>query len=87
MLVGEFAGARVQDAKPRVRERMIAAGVAFAYTELEGPVVSCSADKCVVTLMDQWYLRWRGGSGRRSEGWRATQRCGRLGGAREGGWG
>jgi leucyl-tRNA synthetase len=56
MLVGEFAGHAVQDAKPRVRDAMIAAGVAFAYAEPEGMIVSRSGDECVVALMDQWYL-------------------------------
>lgn len=56
MLVGEFKGESVQDAKPKVREAMIKAGVAFAYAEPEGLVISRSADECVVALMDQWYL-------------------------------
>jgi leucyl-tRNA synthetase len=56
MLVGEFKGESVQDAKPKVREAMINAGVAFAYAEPEGLVISRSADECVVALMDQWYL-------------------------------
>ncbi|KAF8235841.1 leucyl-tRNA synthetase [Tricholoma matsutake] len=56
MLVGEFKGESVQDAKAKVRESMIRAGVAFAYAEPEGLVISRSADECVVALMDQWYL-------------------------------
>ena len=56
MLVGAFKGESVQDAKPKVREAMIKAGVAFAYAEPEGLVISRSADECVVALMDQWYL-------------------------------
>lgn len=56
MLVGEFKGESVQDAKPKVREAMIHAGLAFAYAEPEGLVISRSADECVVALMDQWYL-------------------------------
>ncbi|CAO1622884.1 unnamed protein product [Parajaminaea phylloscopi] len=56
MLVGEFKGQSVQDAKPRVREQMIAAGLAFAYAEPEGLVISRSSDECVVALCDQWYL-------------------------------
>ena len=56
MLVGEFKGESVQDAKPKVREEMIKTGVAFAYAEPEGLVISRSADECVVALMDQWYL-------------------------------
>ncbi|KIJ34886.1 hypothetical protein M422DRAFT_262845 [Sphaerobolus stellatus SS14] len=56
MLVGEFKGESVQDAKPKVRDAMIAAGLAFAYAEPEGMIISRSADECVVALMDQWYL-------------------------------
>lgn len=64
MLVGEFKGEPVQEAKNKVRASMIAKGVAFAYAEPEGLVVSRSADECVVALMDQWYLdygetKWR----------------------------
>ena len=53
MIVGEFSGERVQDAIPKVR---IKQGVAFAYAESEGLVISRSGDECVVALMDQWYL-------------------------------
>jgi len=56
MLVGEFKGESVQEAKPKVREAMINAGVAFAYAEPEGMIISRSGDECVVALMDQWYL-------------------------------
>jgi len=56
MLVGEFKGMSVQDAKPKVREAMIKEGQAFAYAEPEGLVISRSGDECVVALMDQWYL-------------------------------
>ena len=65
MLVGEFKGQSVQDAKPKVRQRMIDAGLAFAYAEPEGLVISRSADECVVALMDQWYLDYG------EEGWRS----------------
>jgi len=56
MLVGDFKGESVQDAKSKVRNAMIEQGVAFAYAEPEGFVLSRSADECVVALMDQWYL-------------------------------
>ncbi|KAF9496052.1 leucyl-tRNA synthetase [Pleurotus eryngii] len=58
MLVGEFKGESVVDAKPKVRKSMIDAGDAFAYAEPEGLVISRSADECVVALMDQWYLNY-----------------------------
>lgn len=56
MLVGEFKGLSVQDAKPKVRAKMIDAGLAFPYSEPEGLVISRSNDECVVALVDQWYL-------------------------------
>ena len=64
MSVGEFKGELVQEAKVKVRASMIKNGVAFAYAEPEGLVISRSADECVVALMDQWYLdygepKWR----------------------------
>lgn len=65
MVVGEFKGQSVQDAKPKVREFLISQGLAFAYAEPEGFVLSRSADECVVSLMDQWYLDYG------EESWRA----------------
>lgn len=56
MVIGEFKGQSVQDAKPKVRDAMIEEGLAFAYAEPEGMIISRSADECVVALMDQWYL-------------------------------
>lgn len=66
MLVGEFKGLSVQDAKPKVRVAMINDGLAFAYAEPESFVLSRSADECVVALMDQWYLDYG------EESWKAT---------------
>ncbi|KAK0557446.1 cytosolic leucyl tRNA synthetase [Tilletia horrida] len=56
MIVGDYKGQSVQDAKPKVREDMIKAGLAFAYAEPEGKIVSRSGDDCIVALFDQWYL-------------------------------
>ncbi|TDL26973.1 leucyl-tRNA synthetase [Rickenella mellea] len=56
MLVGEYKGLPVQEAKTKVRASMTEKGLAFAYAEPEGFVLSRSADECVVALMDQWYL-------------------------------
>ncbi|QRV97774.1 Isoleucyl-tRNA synthetase [Ceratobasidium sp. AG-Ba] len=56
MLVGPCKGMSVQDAKPKVRDELIAGGEAFAYSEPEGWVMSRSGDECVVSLEDQWYL-------------------------------
>ncbi|KAH9813625.1 hypothetical protein DFH28DRAFT_1029218 [Melampsora americana] len=56
MLVGKFAGEPVEKAKVKVREEMIGQGLAFAYSEPEGQIISRSGDECVVALCDQWYL-------------------------------
>ncbi|PRT55682.1 Leucine--tRNA ligase, cytoplasmic [Wickerhamiella sorbophila] len=55
MAVGKYAGEKVEDAKPKVREDMVKAGQAFVYSEPEGLVISRSGDECVVSLEDQWY--------------------------------
>lgn len=54
--VGDFKGEKVEVAKPKVRQQLIDAGLAFAYAEPENKVVSRSGDECTVALMDQWYL-------------------------------
>lgn len=56
MLIGDFKGEKVEKAKPQVRESLIKAGLAFAYSEPERKVTSRSGDDCVVALCDQWYL-------------------------------
>ncbi|KAJ2475130.1 cytosolic leucyl tRNA synthetase, partial [Coemansia sp. RSA 2131] len=56
MSVGEFQGQTVQEAKPRVREQLLASGDGFAYAEPEDLVMSRSGDECVVALCDQWYF-------------------------------
>ncbi|KIL91400.1 leucyl-trna cytoplasmic [Fusarium avenaceum] len=64
--VGEFKGEKVEVAKPKVRQQMIDAGLAFAYSEPERKVVSRSGDECIVSLMDQWYLDYG------EESWKKT---------------
>lgn len=56
MSIGEFKGVPVEEAKPKVRDRMIEQGLAFAYAEPDRFVLSRSGDECVVALMDQWYM-------------------------------
>ena len=56
MLVRDFKGEPVQEAKAKVRAQMIEGRVAFAYAEPEGLVISRSGDECVVALIDQWYM-------------------------------
>ncbi|WRT64371.1 leucine-tRNA ligase [Kwoniella shivajii] len=56
MTIGDFKGEPVAEAKPKVRQQMIDAGLATPYAEPESEVISRSADVCVVALVDQWYL-------------------------------
>ncbi|PON97504.1 Leucyl-tRNA synthetase, class Ia, archaeal/eukaryotic cytosolic [Trema orientale] len=58
MLVGEFAGRKVQEAKPLIRSKLIETGEAIIYSEPEKPVTSRSGDECVVALTDQWYITY-----------------------------
>ncbi|KAG8646038.1 leucine--tRNA ligase, cytoplasmic [Manihot esculenta] len=58
MLVGEFAGRKVQEAKPLVKAKLIETGEAILYSEPEKKVVSRSGDECVVALTDQWYITY-----------------------------
>ena len=58
MLVGEYAGTKVSDAKPKIKTDLIAAGLAVAYSEPEARVMSRSGNECVVAYSDQWYLKY-----------------------------
>ncbi|GAO46196.1 hypothetical protein G7K_0433-t1 [Saitoella complicata NRRL Y-17804] len=73
MLIGKYAGEKVEKAKPLVRKDLIDASLAFVYNEPEGLVMSRSGDECVVALCDQWYIDYGEST------WRAVaERC--LGG-------
>ncbi|KAG6781884.1 hypothetical protein POTOM_011269 [Populus tomentosa] len=58
MLVGEYAGKKVQEAKSLLRTKLIETGEAVMYSEPEKRVMSRSGDECVVALTDQWYLTY-----------------------------
>ena len=58
LLVGEYAGSKVSDAKPKIKNDLIAAGLAVAYSEPEARVMSRSGNECVVAYSDQWYLKY-----------------------------
>lgn len=58
MLVGEFVGMKVQEAKPLIRSMLIETGQAIMYSEPEKRVMSRSGDECVVALTDQWYITY-----------------------------
>ncbi|KAI5950943.1 CDC60 [Candida jiufengensis] len=56
MIIGKYKGEKVEDAKPKVKEDLIASGDAFVYSEPENQVISRSGDDCCVSLEDQWYI-------------------------------
>ncbi|KAI3966854.1 hypothetical protein MKW92_011566 [Papaver armeniacum] len=56
MLAGEFAGMRVQDAKPLIREKLLKNSQVVSCSEPEKKVMSRSGDECAVTLTDQRYI-------------------------------
>ncbi|KAK9323613.1 hypothetical protein V1517DRAFT_319860 [Lipomyces orientalis] len=56
MLIGAYKGEKVEIAKNKVKNDLIAAGDAFVYDEPESLVISRSGDECVVSLEDQWYI-------------------------------
>lgn len=54
MITGPHAGKKVSDAKPLIKQEMVVANQALAYSEPEKTVISRSGDECVVALTDQW---------------------------------
>ncbi|KAL0533839.1 hypothetical protein IC582_028110 [Cucumis melo] len=58
LIVGEFAGRKVQEAKPLIRSQLIETGQAIPYSEPEKRVMSRSGDECIVALTDQWYITY-----------------------------
>ncbi|KAG9302769.1 hypothetical protein G9A89_009546 [Geosiphon pyriformis] len=70
MLVGDFKGRPVQEAKPLIKDLLISQEEGFVYFEPENLVMSRSGDECVVALCDQWYLDYG------EEEWRAqAEKC------------
>lgn len=65
LLIGEYAGNKVQDVKKNIKNKLVAAGLAETYYEPEKTIMSRSADECVVALCNQWYLNYG------EEKWRA----------------
>ena len=68
MLVGEFKGQPVQEAKDKVRQSLIDSGDAFPFADPSGKVVSRSADECVVAYLGQWFLNY----GENDKEWQQT---------------
>lgn len=52
MVVKDYEGMKVQDAKPKVKKLMIDNNLADVYYEPESLVISRSRDECVVALCD-----------------------------------
>lgn len=61
MLIGDFRGQKVEDAKTRVKKQLIDNGEAFEYAEPNGHVVSRSGDECVTAYLGQWFLNYGDG--------------------------
>ena len=58
MLIGDFKGEPVTEAKAKVKKQLIDSGDAFEYAEPDGYVLSRSSDECVAAHLDQWYLNY-----------------------------
>lgn len=56
MIVGDYKGDKVEDAKSKLRQKLLDEGIAIVYSEPSDLVTSRSGDVCVVALIDQWYL-------------------------------
>lgn len=54
LLVGEFSGEKVKDAKVKVKQQLVEKNQADTYYEPEKTIMSRSGDVCVVALCDQW---------------------------------
>ena len=58
MVVGPYAGRKVNEIKNIIKTEMLDSGEALLYSEPERPVLSRSGDECVVALTDQWYVTY-----------------------------
>lgn len=58
LLIGEFAGKKVQDVKKDLRAYLMNRNEADTYYEPEKTIISRSGDECVVSLCDQWYINY-----------------------------
>ena len=61
MIIGEYKGESVQEAKPKIKAQLVESGQAFEYAEPNGLVMSRSADECVVAYLGQWFLNYGDG--------------------------
>lgn len=68
MMLGEFKGMKVQEAKDKVRNALIQSGDAIPFADPSGEVISRSADECVVAFVPQWFLNY----GENDKEWQQT---------------
>ncbi|KZZ97013.1 leucyl-tRNA synthetase, cytoplasmic [Ascosphaera apis ARSEF 7405] len=58
MIVGDFAGEKVQTVKDKVRKLLLDTKQAFPFADPSGKVVSRSGDDCVVAYLGQWFINY-----------------------------
>lgn len=58
LLVGDYKGNKVEDAKKKVKTDMINQNLAFIYCEPESLVVTRSKEVAIVALVDQWMISY-----------------------------
>lgn len=59
MLVGDYKGQTVEQAKTQIKEALITTGQAVRYWELTGAVVSRALNECTVKVVsNQWFLMY-----------------------------
>ncbi|XP_022705875.1 leucine--tRNA ligase, cytoplasmic-like isoform X2 [Varroa jacobsoni] len=56
LLVGPYAGKRIQDVKKLIQNELLERKEAVFYMEPEKKIIARSGEECVVALCDQWYL-------------------------------
>ena len=58
MVIGQYEGKKVTEAKSLVKKDLIDSQDALQYYEPGGKVISRSGDECVVAHCDQWYINY-----------------------------
>ena len=58
MLVGNYKGVKVSDARSLVNNDLINQELAVQYYEPNGNAVSRSGDVCVVRFCDRWFINY-----------------------------
>ncbi|KAG2388363.1 hypothetical protein C9374_000527 [Naegleria lovaniensis] len=58
IIEGEFNGKTVREVNDKIRQTLIGQGIAIPYAEPDNEVISRSGDRCVVRLIEQWYLKY-----------------------------